>query len=253
MTDYLEEVLEEETEDREDFRPRRAVVRASRGERQEPLSDEREKNERGLASGHLTRRGALLPGENGDEQKKRVQDKERETDRGREGESREKTEKAAESEDGEVLPELMPGERTAALHTEETAQRREDRDMVPQTETEAFPTGVFSAENDTAAGEALAEAERMALYAELADAFSEPVRTGVIPAWGESGREEAAAVLLRALGRTGRVSRTVRGGLGTAVVTVPGENAPDSEPDVESLDRLVRLDARRYDGGFQLF
>ena len=93
----------------------------------------------------------------------------------------------------------------------------------------------------------------MALYAGMADAFSEPARAGVMPAWREGGREEAAAVLLRAIGRAGRVSRTVRGGLGTAVVTVPGENAPPSEPDMEALDRLVRQDARRYDGGFQLF
>ena len=252
MTDYLEEVLEEETEDREEFRPRRAVVMASRRERPESEAEEKVKKERGPAPGRLRRKRDLLPGEIGDGLKERKQEKERETDQDGEEETREKTAEVAESGDEIVPQELMPKGRTAFLPTEET-DRRGEEDIVFQTETDAFSRGVISAEDETVVGEEFAEAERMALYAGTGDAFSAADRAGVLSAWGESGRNEAAGFLLRALGRAGRIAGTVRGGTGTAVVTIPGENVPGSEPDVEALDRLVRQDARRYDGGFQLF
>ena len=253
MTDYLEEALEGETEDREKFRPRRAAVRASRRESREPETEESGKNERELASGILTRRRALVRGEIGNGLRKPEQEKEREPARDREEETREETEKAAGREDGDVLPELTPKTGADWLQAERAARGGEVRDTASQTVAEDFPADIISAKNENAVGEALAEAERMAFYAGMADASSESVRSDVTPAWGTGGREEAAGILLRALGRAGRVSRTVRGGIGTAVVTLPGETAPVPEPDVEALDLAVRRDARRYDGGFQLF
>ena len=276
MTDYLEEVLEEETEDREEFRPKRVVVRGSRRERPDvqeedgaegtgrissgpdrtlrdreiPMED-RAEEESALLRDLSRNRWKAVPGENRSAPAKRRREREPEPERTMKGEAAEETGEAEKREDGEALLDLRMRRRAAVLQT--AGRSRQEEDMVSLQEGKAPSEEFVPAEGESAVTEELAEAERLTRYGGTEDAYSETVPSGALSAWRESGREGAAGILLRALGRAGRVSRIVHGGAGTAVVTMPGEITPVWEPDMESLDRLVRLDARRYDGGFQLF
>ena len=65
---------------------------------------------------------------------------------------------------------------------------------------------------------------------------------------------EAAGVLLEALSRTGRSLRALRSGPGIMTGTLPEAGAGAAEePALEALDLAMQRDARRYDGGFQLY
>jgi|GEM_PF-1426227 len=77
-------------------------------------------------------------------------------------------------------------------------------------------------------------------------------------AWGDwlprtDGGTDAAAALLGSLRRAGRSVRAIRGGTGVMTVTLPEPGGQTAGPDVEELDRAIQRDARRYDGGFELF
>lgn len=314
MTDYLEEVLEEETEDMETFRPRRAAVRdpgngqtdageengkmdhggaednfptagvlsdpagSVPAERREKTADPAKsrtgkgtdgakeafpvraglpedgtEEERALPPVFRMRRRAAVPAKEGKLQEKREKEADSEPERSGEEETRGKRERSGEEEDGDVPPELVTKQRAVSLRAVGMGQGREDQGTVLQLGATDLPEGFASVESEAAVPEELAEAERMAHYAGAGESFSSAVRDGTLSAWEESGREEAAGFLLRAIARAGRASRIVREGTGTAVVTLPGEGPSAPEPDVEALDRLVRQDARRYDGGFQLF
>lgn len=161
---------------------------------------------------------------------------------------------------------------------------------LPAYEGEARSAGFAGAEEEAVVTEEPAEADGSARYAGTGDIIPEdlsPARDGRLPspegggreetaalllqgisragriagtARGsrpssppEDGREEAAAVLLRSISRAARVAGTGRGGGGTALVTLADADSPAREPDVEALDLAVQRDARRYDGGFQLF
>ena len=266
MTDYLEEVLEEETADREEFRPKRAVVRGSRKGKEERQTEEGAEWAERMSDGpertplnrdfpmengaeeesalfpDLSRnRRKAVPGEDGSIPEKGRRKRGTESERAAEGQVPEGADEAAEEEG--FFADLTAGRKPMMHVTERSAFGREEQETFSLAEAESV----------TPLAEELAEAERLTRFSETENALSESVRSGSLPVWEETGREGAAGILLRALGRAGRVSRVVRGGTGTAVVTLPGESAPGWEPDVESLDRLVRLDARRYDGGFQLF
>ena len=304
MTDYLEEVLEEETEDREELRGRRTVVRRDRREMQEMSGEEGEElsflrsavsdmslrgadivtqdgkmEEKDLSPDFLMGRRTAGLQESGDPsenmQRDTVLNPEDSAERGIEQEP----EEAEEEGEAGTIRDFLPGRRSEAFRAYKTARGAEAGASALLTEADVFPggfdaekgkrglpedapagfemgtpSGGFEAEEDkSSVAEELVEAGRVVRYTGLTEAVSESDGSGALSVWGESGGEGAAGILLRALGRAGRVSRIVRGGSGTAVVTLPGETAPAWEPDVESLDRLVRLDARRYDGGFQLF
>ena len=340
MTDYLEEVLEEETEDRENFRSRRAAVRISRSgqsggtekerkaerageimafptagtpsdpaesratdrKKPEPTGNRRAETPAGedetsvvrerfrekdgaeeesvlIHVPPIRRRAAVLSEEEaGPEKRRGAAGPDRETS-GEEAKE-EQTEETAGKRNAGTLRDLLTFRTSAALRRAETARRREMGDPVPdegragaygmfreenapipsgslwEREAEELPPGFDAPEEGSKVTEDLETAERINGYAGTGDGNPgpmAPVRPGWMPAWDKSGREDASPALLLALDRAKRAARTVRNGTGTAVVTLPGEAASGWEPDAEALDRLVRLDARRYDGGFQLF
>lgn len=263
MTDYLEEVLEEETEDWKEFQPKRVVVRGPRRERPDVQEEDGAEGTKGRSDGpdrepknrdlpmadrageettvfleRIKNSRRAIPGKDGILPEKGGPG----SDLAAAGEVPEEAEEAGKEETGDFFTDLVRGRILAVDETERSALRQGEQDIYPP-----------DREKTAAITEELAEAERLTRYGGTEDAYSETVPSGALSAWRESGREGAAGILLRALGRAGRVSRIVHGGSGTAVVTTPGETTPAWEPDMESLDRLVRLDARRYDGGFQLF
>ena len=77
--------------------------------------------------------------------------------------------------------------------------------------------------------------------------------------WGDwlprtEGETGAASALLGALARTARSVRAIRGSAGVMTVTLPPAERPANRGvDVEALDLAVQRDARRYDGGFELY
>ncbi len=77
--------------------------------------------------------------------------------------------------------------------------------------------------------------------------------------WGDwlprtEGETGAASALLGALARTARSVRAIRGSAGVMTVTLPpAERLANRGVDVEALDLAVQRDARRYDGGFELY
>ena len=150
MTDYLEEVLEEETEDREEFRVRRTVVRRGRREMQELPGEEgedlpgvgsavsdialrgadivtqdRRKEENILFPSFSMRRRASVLWENGDPSEKMREETGLNPEDPAEREEEQESEKATEEEDAETVRELMPGRRSAVFRAEETARRGE--------------------------------------------------------------------------------------------------------------------------------
>lgn len=75
------------------------------------------------------------------------------------------------------------------------------------------------------------------------------------PSWGEDGgRDTAGAVrLLGMFNQAARAAGMVRYPEKTLTVTLPRETDRAVGLDLETIDRAVQRDARRYDGGFPLY
>ena len=75
------------------------------------------------------------------------------------------------------------------------------------------------------------------------------------PSWAEeaAGSLSGAVHLLTGLRRAAWTAGAVRQQGKPLTVTLAGENARSGELDLHTIDRAVRRDARRYDGGFPLY
>ena len=75
------------------------------------------------------------------------------------------------------------------------------------------------------------------------------------PSWAEAGlySDSGAVRLLGMLNRAVQAVGMVRGPGKTLTVTLPRENTRAGSLDLETIDRAVQRDARRYDGGFPLY
>ena len=66
--------------------------------------------------------------------------------------------------------------------------------------------------------------------------------------------QEAAGLLLGAMAAAGRSVRALeRSAPGIMTVTLPDAGPQSPGPDLEALDLAMQRDARRYDGGFELY
>ena len=75
------------------------------------------------------------------------------------------------------------------------------------------------------------------------------------PSWAEAGlhSDSGAVRLLGMLNQAAQAAGMVHGPGKSLTVTLPRETARAGGLDLETLDRAVQRDARRYDGGFPLY